>query len=94
MKEPQLIVTFSDQSQWEIPAKHIAHERAKYYAGPRDTETYNQEYDLAMKDQSEILDWAKNNINWSDVRRFARQIKFAQLAPYEDEWCNAEMKVI
>jgi hypothetical protein len=89
MKEKQLIVTFSDQSLWAIPARAIAHNLAKHSSAERDTEAYNLHYQSALENDHELIGWATQNMEWADVSRFANQIKFAKLAPYAAEWAGA-----
>jgi len=71
-------VTFSDGKKYNILATVIAHERAIYYANHDEgeqkieptnewKEVYRIEFDLTLEDDSELLDWASNNMDWSDV---------------------------
>ena len=97
-----LIVTFSDGSRWKISAKHIAHLRADYYvtvdvmAGDRTyEELYPAEYEYSLGDDSELLDWANNNMNWIDAVTVAVQIRVDPKTPnYTKEWTNADKEII
>jgi len=99
-------VKFSDGKRYNILASIIAHERATYYAnhdegeqGVEPTsewkEVYRTEFDLTLEDNSELLDWASNNMNWSDVEGRAILIPSEpKKVDYEDEWTNAKRKVV
>ncbi len=41
----------------------------------------------------EIIDWAKNNINWSDVEKHAIRLEKKQEIDYQDVWVNGEMTI-
>ncbi len=92
-----LVVEMSDKSQWAIPAKLIAVNRARYYA-QLDVERGDSEYakvskkeiEYAMSVDYEITDWAANNMDWEDIWRHA--IRLATSPPeinYHREWINA-----
>jgi hypothetical protein len=103
MKTKFLIVTMSDNSQWKIPAQFIADRRAKYYSESdckKDPTlllavVYNQEFEYALKNEEEIIDWASNNMNWSDVKDIATELpsKKKEL-DFEDEWPNANKEIV
>ena len=93
----------SDDSQWKIPAQFIAEQRAEYYA-LRDCEknkslnyqtVFEDEIEYALTDEDEILDWASNNMNWSDVKDIAVELpsKKKELV-FEDEWTNADKEIV
>lgn len=94
-------VQFSDHSVWRIPAHSIADSRARYFAtidsergdGPYE-EVYNSEYTYTINDKYELLDWAANNLNWSDIGHFARRLDTVYTMDYEREWTNARREVI
>ena len=103
MKNKYLIVTMSDNSQWKIPAQYIAELRAKYYA-TSDCEkdkslvysnVFKEEVEYALTDTCEIVDWASNNMNWSDVKDIAWELpsKKKEL-DFEDEWPNANKEIV
>lgn len=103
MKKKYLIVTMPDNSQWKIPAKFIAEQRAEYYA-TRDCEkdkslnystVFTEEVKYALKNEYEIVDWAENNMNWCDVKDMATELpsKKKEL-DFEDEWSNVNKEVV
>lgn len=95
-----LVVEFSDGSRWEVSARLIAESRAKYYA-KLDSERGDGEYDgvlaiemeHALTDEYELIDWAKNNMNWSDVEKFATELPRYKHIDKQAEWPNADMEV-
>lgn len=78
-------VLFSNGEKFRIPATTIAHDRAMYYASrdhpnggtednPEWTKTYNDERKYTLDDNSELLDWLWNNMNWEDVQETAERV--------------------
>jgi len=95
-----LVVTFSDNSRWKVPAKFIARDRAAYYAkldseceGADYDEVYKIELDFMLDDNFELTDWAANNMNWSEVLPVASRLPDGE-CDYGKEWTNADMKVM
>ena len=96
-----LKVTFSDGKVFYIPAEFIAKARAEYYAkldaerGEDYTKVYNEELKAGLKDNSEIVDWAFNNMNWADVKEQAVLTKQeTEAIDYEKEWPNVKSEVV
>lgn len=99
-----LVVTFSDNSSWTIPAEVIAGHRASYYVhveaknSSRDfdevnEELFDQEMSEALEDHYELVDWASGNMTWEDVKRHATRLEDSKTANYDNEWVNAEMVI-
>ncbi len=95
----KLQVTFSNGDTFQIPAHNIAHARADYYAR-RDEEKGDGKYDEIYPEEylfscsnSELLDWAANNCNFSDFKDVAVKIKNIKDFSHEKEWCNADIKI-
>jgi hypothetical protein len=64
--------------QWDVPAEIIIINRAHHYAevDSKDDPTvykkvYEEEYNNAFSDNDLIVEWARNNYNWSDVESVA-----------------------
>ena len=100
-----IYVTFSNGSEWAIPAHAVADSRSRYYA-ERDSEAegrdydaaYNEEYSWAMRDNYTLLDWASNNMDWEDVKGVSLCVEVG-FRPLEDgqaerEWVNAHREVV
>lgn len=84
-----------DGSKWEVPARVIAEDRAKYYASQEDAETtYEQEFESTMKDHDELIDWAANNMNWEAVVAKASRAVPPPIVNYQEGWCNGEKEII
>lgn len=81
----------SDRSEWDIPIEIIAEDIAKHYSDNEDE--YQTEFDDAMKDSSMLIEWADNNLNWSDVESHAKIHKHG-FVDYQEEWANVEKYVI
>jgi hypothetical protein len=66
-----LQVSFSDGSLWDIPVEVIARDWAAWYAkdygGDVERSLREDTLPLFEEDAFEILDWATNEMNWSDV---------------------------
>ena len=98
-----LQIKFSDKKVYHIPASVIADSRAKYYADqwvdqfPKSKssydEIYKEEYKLIEDDDSELMDWAFNSMDWKDVKKFAILVK-GEKADYDKEWLNCSAKIV
>lgn len=87
--------TMPDGTVWDIPAAVVAEHRATYYAQRDPDTTYSAEYDLTMRDDYELLDWAGNNMDWEDVE--ARAVRVDTPQPGADrhkQWLEAEREVV
>lgn len=91
-----LIVIMPDRTRWKIPALFIAEERAKYYVEhDGDPSIFDDEIEFALTDEYELLDWASNNMNWSDVVSVAEKLPDEEVScDYERAWPNAERRTI
>jgi len=94
--DKKYIVTMEDNSRWAIPVKMIAIERAEYFKGEFGDDIGRSLAEdtvlLFESDHYEIADWAKNNMNWSHVVKFAECITPAEI-DFEDGWCNGEYEI-
>lgn len=91
MNKPIYRFLLSNGETWEVPAHVIADDRGKYYAKKDKDTTYQEEYDFAILDDYEIIDWARNNMNWSDVKTHARLAVTARPDfDYAEAWVNPE----
>jgi len=97
MPEKYLRVAMPDGSVWDVPAKIIADNRAKYYAEIDPDTTYEGEFDFTMTDRYELKDWAANNMDWDEVEKYAT--KAADRRPmtadeFQEGWVNGEKEII
>ena len=91
-----LIVIMPDHTIWRIPALFIAEDRAKYYVEhDGDPSIFDDEVEFALTDEYELVDWANNNMNWSEVVSVAEKMP-NEIIPcsYERAWPNAEKRTI
>lgn len=89
-----IVIEMPDHSKWIVAAECVAHDRASHYA---DDTPYDQTFAETMADESELLDWAANNMNWSDIEPFAREYRKQPETSdddFQDGWCNGEKEVI
>lgn len=99
-----LRVTMPDKSRWDVPAGIIADSAAKYYgekdsgesSGPKYEAAYREEYDHRMQDETDLIDWAGNNMDWQDVSQFAQLAPQSAQKPvdYQEGWVNGPKKVV
>ncbi|WP_042694334.1 hypothetical protein [Azospirillum sp. B506] len=70
-----LRITMPDGSRWDVPLEIIARSRAAHYADEfgDDAERSLAEDTAPLFDQDpdEAIEWASNNMNWSDVAAHA-----------------------
>jgi|ETNvirnome_6_100_1030635.scaffolds.fasta_scaffold04245_5 hypothetical protein len=88
---------------YRIPAYIIANNRAMYYAeydSTRLNKSYNESYKIehkyTMESDDELLDWVKNNMDWSDLEGDAVFIgETRDVVTMDEEWPNMKsMEVI
>lgn len=90
-------VTMEDGSKWQIPLVVIAMDHAKYYAKADEvsyTESYENTCALFRDDDYEAKDWARGNMNWSDVVQNAIMVQGPEAVDHQEGWINGESAVI
>jgi hypothetical protein len=93
-----LRVTMPDGSDWELPASLVADPRARYYAESDTKSTSGDAFERVYRgemeaDEEDLIDWAHNNMNWSEVKYFARPVSPARGADFQEGWVNGEMEI-
>lgn len=92
-------IVLSNSETWIIPAEIIAKSRAEYFSSldyhRGDVESkekaYKEEFDATMNDLDLLEDWARNNMNWDDVRSEAKlRTDVPEYFDYENAWVNPE----
>ena len=83
-------VTFSNGEIWAIPCSEIADDRASDFHD-RGTAEFDEMFQQTMADDAEILDWALNNMNWSELERFAVLTNEPDAVDYDEEWPNCKI---
>lgn len=89
-------ITMPDQSVWQVPAKVVAANRAKYYAEAFDR-TFEEEFTAAMTEDQELLDWSRGNMNWSDVAEHATKVRDhppLTEADFQEGWVNGDKEIV
>jgi hypothetical protein len=96
-----LTVDMPDGSTWGVPVMLIARSRAEHYKGEfgGDIERSLAEDTVPLFSESdyEIKDWARGNMNWSDVQSVAVCIKGPKPMTADDmqeAWVNGETDTI
>ena len=90
-----------DGSKWDIPAQFIAEKRARYYAkhdtgkfsGLEFARVFIEEVNNALEDTYLIVDWAGNNMNWSDVKDVAEKVSVMEV-DFQEGWVNGDKEII
>lgn len=53
---------------FNVDASEIAENRSRYYSERDDDTTYQEEYDYIINDDSEMIDWMQNNMDWYECK--------------------------
>lgn len=94
--DKKYIVEMPDGSRWAVPVHVIAANHAAEYADEYDGNTavsLEQGTKPLFADPDEIADWAKNSMDWADVKDFARPVEEADDIDFQDGWVNGEWSV-
>lgn len=89
-----LTVDMPDGLIYGVPVEIIARNRAEYYAKDFNgdiVESLRNDTLPLFEDNSEIRDWASNNMNWDEVKMHA--VTFAKKLDddlFQDAWVNGE----
>lgn len=87
-------IEMPDRSLWRVPVQCIADSRDEHYADEQeDTIGFIRAGQL---DDSEIHDWAGNNMNWDEVERWAFKVERSvrEAVDFQEGWCNGEKEII
>lgn len=85
------IVTMTNGDEYGVPAEVIADHYAKHYE--MSGEDYKENYDAMIHffdtNDFDFADWAKDNMDWSDVADKAVLVKRAeQEVDFQEGWVN------
>lgn len=90
------IVTMENGQKWAISVERIAFNRAHYYEKNDgisfDESLKNDTIPLFESDDYEIKDWAQNNMNWSDVEKYAKLVDEGE-CDFQEGWVNGEKEI-
>jgi hypothetical protein len=94
-----VITVEEDGSRWAVPVDVIARDRAAHYAhefGDDVERSLAEDTWPAFADDFEVQDWARNNMNWDDVKAVAWQWE-KDVPPepdYQEAWMNGDNEVL
>lgn len=95
IQDKTIEATFSNGEVWAIPIKQIALSRAEHYESEFASLKESIETDtlpLFEQNEYEVIDWAKNNMDWSDFD--AKYLRTNMIEDtYEEQWPNVELVV-
>jgi len=92
------VVEMPNGEKWSVPVNVIAMNRAKHYA----KEDYDGDVEKSLRDDTaplfaddeyEIEDWAKNNMNWSDVESSAT-LMGENKCDFQEGWVNGDIEIL
>lgn len=98
MENMTLLIDMPDGSVWAVSALAVAYDRAKCYS-----EQYDDDVERSLEedtlpyfldDHDEIIDWAKNNMNWEDVASAATVHTSPPGVDYQEGWTNGDHKIV
>jgi hypothetical protein len=94
------VITVSNGDKYGIPAEIIAKNRADSYGDDVDSNEWKEEFNGMMKwfdtDEFEFADWAKNNMDWDEVKEHAVLLKRADPPDidFQECWVNGEYEYL
>ena len=87
-----------DGSKWGVPVEIIARHRAEHYAhefgGDVERSLAEDTEPLFAQSEFEITDWARNNLNWSDVDAKAQEVEPPGDPDFEVGWAEGEVEIM
>ena len=89
-----ITIKFTNGETWRVEAKHVAAHRARFYAKDDPDTTWLSEFEFTMKDDYQLTDWMKNNMDWSDIKPYAKKFERQTKFDYDGEFCNCETDVV
>ncbi len=91
--DAELHINMSDGSIWSIPVQIIVDARDEYYQDEKeDTVKFVRDRSLT---NYEIIDFASNNMNFSDFNGHAKEIPTKRKKlDFEEEWANGDKEVV
>lgn len=96
--DKKIFLDMPDGLTYAVPVEVIARDRAEHYKNEFNDdlgESLREDtIPLFLDDDYEITDWARNNMNWSDVKDKAITLKKKiDSDEYQEVWVNGEMKI-
>lgn len=90
-------ITTTEGDIWGVPAEVIADNYAKHYESLG--EDYKENFDAMIHwfdtNDYEFADWAKNNMDWDDVKDKAFLVRKGEFyEDFQESWVNGEYEYI
>lgn len=97
--DKKYVVTMPDGSRWAVPVRDIALDCAGYWAKHHggDTEKALREEVIPLfeNNHDEIANWARNDMDWTDVEHLAVRIDDPDITEtYQEGWVNGEWEIV
>lgn len=100
LNDKLILIDMPDGFTYGIPVMVIAEDRASKYEneyGANEDNFYlsmtEDTLPLFESNEKEIIDWAKSNMNFADVKDKAHILKKKEDFDYEDVWANGNMVI-
>ncbi len=89
-------ITTTEGDVWGVPAEVIADNYAKYYESCGGEYKKNFETMIRLFDANdfEFADWAKNNMDWDNVKDKAFLVRKGEITDFDESWINGEYEYI
>lgn len=88
MKKKVLEIIMEDGRVFHVPAEVIAKHRAHHYGefdpDPDYATTYKNEFDYAMQDELELVDWYESNMTPKEVAHYAVLVEDPMIPAFEE----------
>lgn len=97
IKKKGFNLTMNDGNTFFVPFDIILIDKVSYYFYDKKIETSFEDYFLSYiqkQDTDTLIDWAENNINWSEIEPFSRLQLPKQQTSYDEEWSNNEKVIV
>lgn len=97
LNNKKIYVDMPDGLTYAIPvmvvAEHKGYRMAKYHNDDFYTAMVKEVLPEFENDNYQIKDWAKNNMNWQDVKKEAIVLKRKVECDYQEYWVNGEFEI-
>ncbi|QHW35796.1 hypothetical protein GZH47_33425 (plasmid) [Paenibacillus rhizovicinus] len=93
MDSKYMQVRMPDGSLWQFPIEVVATHKGEN--DDCEVDYVPDAVELAMKESDDVLiNWAINEMHWSDLAPHAEQIEPPTTTDYERAWMNSEPKIV
>ena len=94
--DKRYVVTMPDGSKWSVRVKDIAKSHAEYYAKVDKIDIDQSMHNTIelFENEYEIEDWARNNMDWSDVEAELEMSPPCDETDYQEGWANGDVEIV